>query len=53
MPSWKGPCPHKDGSGFHHLVEDAEDLDDCAKDPRDSDEALIDDGEPLDGLEKN
>ena len=46
VPSWKGPCTHKLRSWSHHLVEDIED-------PGDRLEALVDDGESLDGLEKH
>ena len=49
----KGPCTHKDGSWSHHLVEDVEDHIDGDEDPGDGIEALMDDGEPLDGLEKH
>ena len=42
----QGPCTQKVGSWSHHLVDDAEDLGDCV-------EALVDDGESLDGLKKH
>ena len=53
VPSWQGPCTHKDGSWSHHLVEYVEDPNYGADDPRDGVEAFVDDGEALDGLEKN
>ena len=53
VPSSQGPCTHKDGSWSHHLVEDAEDPADSVEDPGDGLEALIDDEESLDGLEKS
>ena len=37
---------------LNHLVEDVEDPADGAEDPRDGVEALVGDGEVLDGLEK-
>ena len=53
LPSWQGPCTHKDGSWNHHLVEDVEDPADGAEEPRDGPETLMDDGETLDGLDKH
>ena len=53
VPSWQGPCTHKDGPWSHHLVEDVEDPADGGEDPRDGPETVMDDGEPLDGLEKH
>ena len=40
------------GSCSHHLTEDVEDPADGAEDTRDGVEAFVDDGEVLDGLEK-
>ena len=53
VPSWEGPCTHKDGSWSHHLVEDAEYPTNGVEDPRDGPEALIDKGESLNDLEKH
>ena len=53
VPSWQGPCTHKPGSWSHHFVEDVEDHANDAEDPRDGPEALLDDGEALNGLDKH
>ena len=53
VPSWQSPCTHKVGSWSHDLVEDVEDPADGVEDPGDGVEAFLDDGEALDGLEKN
>ena len=42
----KDNCTQKLGSWSRHLIEDIED-------PEDGPEALVDDGEALDGLEKH
>ena len=51
--SWQGPCTHKVGSWSHHLIDDAEDPADDAEEPGYGVEALVDDGEALDGLKKH
>ena len=53
VPSWQGPCTHKFGSWCHHFAKDVEDSANDAEDPRDGPEALVDDEESLNGLEKH
>ena len=49
----EAPCTHKVGSWSHHLIEDAKDLVDGVEDPGDDVEALVENKESLDGLEKH
>ena len=53
VPSWQGPSTHKDRYWSHHLAEDVEVLVDYAEDLGDGPKTLMDDGEPLDELEKH
>ena len=53
VPSWQGPYTDKAGSWSHHSAEDVEDPANDAEDLRDGPEALVDDGEALNGLEKH
>ena len=53
LPGWQGPYTHKTGSCYHHITEDVEDYADDFEYPVYGLEALMDDGESLDGLEKH
>ena len=49
----EAPCTHKAILCSHHLAEDDEDPIDGVEDPRYGDEAFMDDGEYLYGMEKH
>ena len=53
VPSWQGPCTHKDESWSRHLAEDVQDPADGIEDPGDGPEDLTEVGEALDGLKKH